>query len=128
MIAVMARYNPFAEHAGMTKVCESKPDKSIIEAVAQLEKMGFMSYLLAVPEYNKRKLEKRVQQVKKILECLTYPYNWRIAGAHGHFTKEDYQKWIKKAQRDDLAQALTRLAQLNQTKIYLFWKNFNLES
>ncbi len=33
MIAVMARYNPFAEHAGMTRVCESKPDKSILEAV-----------------------------------------------------------------------------------------------
>ena len=53
MIAVMARYNPFAEHAGMTRVCESKPDKSILEAVAELEKLGFTPYLLAVPEYNK---------------------------------------------------------------------------
>ena len=49
MIAVMARYNPFAEHAGTTKVCASKTDKSILEAIVKLEKLGFISYLLSVP-------------------------------------------------------------------------------
>jgi ABC-type ATPase with predicted acetyltransferase domain len=57
MIAVMARYNPFAEHAGIARICESKPDKSILEAVINLEKLGFTSYLLSVPEYNKQKLK-----------------------------------------------------------------------
>jgi len=122
MIAVMARYNPFAEHAGMKKICESKPDRSILEAVAELEKLGFTPYLLAVPEYNKRMLKGRVQQVKKILSGFGYPYNRRIAGQHGHFAKEDYIKWLKKAERNDLTRVLRRLAQLNQSKIYLFWK------
>ena len=122
MIAVMARYNPFAEHAGMKKICESKPDRSILKAVAELEKLGFTSYLLAVPEYNKRMLKERGPQVKGILNSFSYPYNRRIAGSHGHFTKEDYQKWLEKAERNDLAQALQRLAQLNQSKVYLFWK------
>jgi len=122
MIAVMARYNPFAEHAGMTRVCESKPDKSILEAMTELEKLGFISYLLAVPEINKRVLNGQVQQVKEILSSFSYPYNRRIAGAHGRFTMEDYRKWLKKAEMKDLAQALTRLAQLNQSKVYLFWK------
>jgi len=124
MIAVMARYNPFAEHAGMTRVCESKPDKSILEAVAELEKLGFTSYLLAVPEYNKRMLKGQVQQVKDILSSFSYPYNRRIAGAHGHFTIEDYRLWLKKARTEDVAQALMRVAQLNQAKTYLFWKNY----
>jgi ABC-type ATPase with predicted acetyltransferase domain len=122
MIAVMARYNPFGEHAGMTKVCESKPDKSILEAVAELEKLGFTPYLLAVPEYNKQILKGQVPKVKKILENFSYPYNRRIAGQHGHFTIEDYRKWLKKAEIEDLSTALRRLAQLNQAKIYLFWK------
>ncbi len=65
MIAVMARYNPFAERAGMKKLCESKPDKSILEAVAELEKLGFTSYLLAVSEYDKRMLKGQVPQVKR---------------------------------------------------------------
>jgi len=122
MIAVMARYNPFAEHAGMTKVCESKPDKSVLEAVAELEKHGFTAYLLAVPEINKRMLEDRVPQVKEILGGFSYPYNRRIAGAHGNFTIKDYRAWLEKANVDDLALALTRLAQLNQSKVYLSWK------
>jgi hypothetical protein len=35
---------------------------------------------------------------------------------------KDYPKWLKKAERDNLARALGRLAQLNQSKVYLFWK------
>jgi hypothetical protein len=123
MLAVMARYNPFAEHAGMTRVCVSKPDKSIVEAVDKLEKLGFTSYLLAVPEYNKRMLKGRLPQVKGILSSLSYPYNRRIAGAHGHFTSESYRRWLKKAEIKDLGMALRRLAQLNQSKVYLFWEN-----
>jgi ABC-type ATPase with predicted acetyltransferase domain len=126
MIAVMARYNPFAEHAGMKKVCESKPDNSIIEAVTKLEKLGFTNYLLAVPEYNNRLLEKRIEQVKEILDCFSYPYNRRIAGAHGRFTKKEYENWLHHAENLELSRALCRLAQLNQSKIYLFWENSRL--
>jgi len=122
MIAVMARYNPFAEHAGMTKVCESKTDRSILEAMAKLEKIGFTSYLLAVPEYNKRMLNEQVPQVKKILSSFSYPYNRRIAGAHGNFSMRDYRCWLETVKEDELARALCRLAQLNQSKVYLFWK------
>jgi ABC-type ATPase with predicted acetyltransferase domain len=126
MIAVMARYNPFAEHAGMKKVCESKPDNSIVEAIIKLEKLGFTTYLLSVPEYNNRMLNGRVKQVKEVLDRFSYPYNRRIAGAHGYFSIEDHRKWLKKAKTSDLAQALRRLAQLNQSKIYLFWKKYGL--
>ena len=87
MIAVMARYNPFAEHAGMVRICESKPDKSVLEAVINLEKLGFTSYLLSVPEYNKRMLKGKIQQVIEIFQLFSYPYNRRIAGAHGNFKK-----------------------------------------
>jgi ABC-type ATPase with predicted acetyltransferase domain len=122
IIAVMARYNPFAEHAGMKKVCESTPDRSILGAVAELEKLGFTPYMLAVPEYNKRMLEGRLQQVKEILGIFSYPYNRRIAGAHGRFTKENYKEWLQTAEKLELARALSRLAQLNQSKTYLLWK------
>jgi len=124
MIAVMARYNPFAEHAGMTKICESKPDRSILAAVDELGKIGFVSYLLAVSEINKRLLKGQVQQVKEILSNFDYPYNRRISGSHGRFTKENYKRWLENVGGDDLALALSRLAQLNQSKVFLFWKNY----
>ena len=122
MIAVMARYNPFAEHAGMTKVCASKADKSILEAIVKLEKLGFISYLLSVPEYNKQKLQGLIPEVKEILRGFSYPYNRRIAGTHGRFTKDEYRIWLQNVEKPELARALTRLVQLNQSKIYLFWK------
>ena len=123
MIAVMARYNPFAEHAGMKKICESKIDGSILQAIAELEKLGWIPFMLAVPRYNKRMLKERIPEVKSILSKFSYPYNRRIAGAHGNFSKQDYEKWLNEADRESLAQALGRFAQLNQAKVYLFWKN-----
>jgi hypothetical protein len=121
MIAVMARYNPFAEHAGMMRVGESQPDKSIIKSIEKLEQLGFTSYLLAVPEYNKQKLEGKNRPVKEILSSFSYPYNRRIAGAHGNFKNKDYQQWLENANTKELSKALTRLSQLNPSKIYLFW-------
>lgn len=35
-MAVMTRYNPFFEKAGMTKVAEKLPHKSIVESVEKL--------------------------------------------------------------------------------------------
>jgi hypothetical protein len=40
----------------------------------------------------------------------TYPYNRRIAGQHGYFTKENYRNWIEKAEKEELTKALCRLA------------------
>ena len=69
-------------------------------------------------------LKENILDVKKILSRFSYPYNRRIAGAHGRFTKKDYQTWIKKSDTKELANALMRLAQLNQTKLYLFWRQY----
>ena len=123
MIAVMARYNPFAERAGMKKICESRIDSSILQAVAELEELGWVPFMLAVPRYNKRMMKEKVPEVKMILSKFSYPYNRRIAGAHGHFTGEDYERWLEEADTRDFAAALRRLAQLNQTKVYLFWEH-----
>ncbi|MCK4885580.1 hypothetical protein KAS24_05850, partial [Candidatus Bathyarchaeota archaeon] len=64
----------------------------------------------------------RIPKVKEILSSFSYPYNRRIAGAHGHFTMEDYRKWLEKVELDDMSRALRRLVQLFQSKVYLFWK------
>jgi len=121
MIAVMARYNPFAEHAGLRKIGESTLHPSISEAIAELEELGFTAYLLAVPEYNLEKLEGHVDQVKEVLSSFKYPYNRRIAGDHGNYKMREYRSWLQTVEKEELARALCRLAQLNQPKVYLFW-------
>lgn len=123
MIAVMSKYNPFAERAGMKKICESRIGQKVLNVVAALEKLEWIPFMLAVPEYNKRMLEGKVDRVKSILTKFSFPYSRRIAGQHTHFTTKDYKKWLKEASINHLSLALRRLAQLNQTKVYVFWKN-----
>jgi len=57
--------------------------------------------------------------MRSILVILTTHESW---GQHGHFTVKTTRIWLKKAERNDLTQLLRRLAQLNQSKVYLFWK------
>jgi ABC-type ATPase with predicted acetyltransferase domain len=121
MIAVMSKYNPFAERAGMTKICESTVGKEVTCAVEAMGELGWVPFMLAVPAYNRRMLKGQVHKVKSIRGQLSFPDSRRIAGQQGHFTRADYAAWLKAATLDQLARALRRLAQLNQTKVYLFW-------
>jgi len=121
-VAVMAKYNPFFERAGMVKVCETVPGKEVTKSVEELEELGFQSYMLNVATYNKQIMKGKITKVKKILGTLHYPYIRRVAGKHGSFTLMDWQRWLKTAKVKDLASALSRLAQLSQVKVYLFWQ------
>jgi ABC-type ATPase with predicted acetyltransferase domain len=55
-IAVMARYNPFFERAGMRKVAESTPDRRVLQALAKLDEIGFNPVFLSSTEYNMQQL------------------------------------------------------------------------
>jgi uncharacterized Fe-S radical SAM superfamily protein PflX len=54
-LAVMAKYNPFFEKAGMRKIAESKPNKHLLEAIEKLHKLGFEPEMLASQKYNLEK-------------------------------------------------------------------------
>lgn len=123
LIAVMARYNPFAEHAGMQRICETTLNKAVSDAITSLEKLGFTPYMLSVPQYNRRVLRGKIEKVKEILSKFHFPYSRRIAAQQGNFRMKDWREWLAAASPGDLAVALTRVAQLNQTKVYLFWEN-----
>jgi GNAT superfamily N-acetyltransferase len=121
-IAVMAKYNPFFERAGMTKVQETTPGPEITAFVDALEGLGFKAYLLSVKSRNYAQLEGQVDAVKALLgRTIRFPYNRRITRQSGNFRKADWEAWLEQASREDLADALTVVAQLNQTKAYLFW-------
>jgi ABC-type transport system involved in cytochrome c biogenesis ATPase subunit/GNAT superfamily N-acetyltransferase len=121
-LAVMAKYNPFFERAGMTKVQETSPHPEITGFVDALEGFGFKAYLLSVFNHNYAQLDGKLTVLKDLLRTIRFPYNRRIARQSGNFTKKRWETWLQKASRKDLANALTVVAQLNQTKAYLFWR------
>lgn len=51
MSAVMAKYNKFAEKAGMKKIAEQQPPKEAVNIVRVLEGLGFSIQLLGSSTY-----------------------------------------------------------------------------
>ena len=126
-IAVMAKYNPFFEKAGMTKIAETTPNPQVLKIVEQLRALNFDPVFLTSERTNMNKLqsmtEKEVDKVKMLLKKVSGIYRKRIASARQAFlNKEEYEAIVDAADIEKLAKMLRILGFLTQTKVYLFWK------
>ena len=69
MPAVMARYNPFAERAGMRKIAEQPPPKEALKIAETLHSIGFNIRLLGSEKYILSKLQSlskmEIQSIKE---------------------------------------------------------------
>jgi len=128
MIAVMSKYNPFAEKAGMKKILESKPNPAVLEAIEKLRNLGFNTVFLSSEKYNMHQLRtlRVVSQVKTILKDLSKAvgiYRKRLWSSHqAYMPKKQFNNCVDKASLKKLAKMLRVLSFLIQTKVYLFWK------
>lgn len=129
--AVMARYNPFFEKAGMTKVAETRPDEVILEAIEELRTLGFNPIFLASIKYNLQRLCNKPTVVSKVREVLKFIskkggggiYRKRIAAIGGAYIKHaEFWRRVDSASIEKLAKMLRVVAILAQTKVYLLWK------
>jgi len=128
-VAVMARYNPFFEHAGLTKIAESKPDPKILEAVEKLRAFGFNPVFLSSEKANLEKLQrmstdkvKRVKNIFKEVSRSSGVYRKRIMSVHeAYLTHDQFCDRVDRASFSKLAKMLRILSFLTQTKVYLFW-------
>jgi len=129
-VAVMARHNPFFEHAGLTKIAESRPDPRILEAVEKLRALGFNPIFLSSEKANIEKLRRmsiyEMEQVKSIFKEVSKSsgvYRKRILSVHeAYITHEQFCNRLDRASLEKLAKMLRILGFLTQTKVYLFWK------
>jgi ABC-type transport system involved in cytochrome c biogenesis ATPase subunit/GNAT superfamily N-acetyltransferase len=129
-IAVMARYNPFFEKAGMRKILVTQPQKDVQEAVKDLKTLGFNPVYLSSDGLNLQKLEKlsgdERARLTSILGTLRGPSRRRItSGGKAWYRRAEYEEIINTAASSRLARMLSILAVLNQPKVYLFWKHPN---
>jgi len=92
-MAVMAQYNPFFEKAGMKRIAERQPEKSIIKAIQSLEHLGFKPYLLSSQQSNFNNLETmkkaEIQEVRRILLKISTVYYKRLRSTSEVFLKKD---------------------------------------
>jgi ABC-type ATPase with predicted acetyltransferase domain len=127
MIAVMAKYSPFAERAGMQKIIEQQVE-SVSKISKILENLGFNLQLLSSERYVEQKLEAlahdKIELLKNTLSKSNHPrLKKEFASArHTPFGKtSDYICYVKTANSRKICKLMRVLAMLLQTKVYLFW-------
>lgn len=124
-VAVMAKYNPFFEKAGMVKLATQRADVSCKEAIQNLSKIGFNPHLIASEKYNKEKLKtlnkKQIDEIKNILGRIKNHRLRRIFTNKPYINNNTFKTAITNTNTAKLAHALHVLNLLLQEKIYLFW-------
>jgi len=126
-VAVMARYNPFFEKAGMTRVAESSPDPRIVSAIQELKPLGFNLIFLSSENYNLQKL-RSPSALKDIKEFfIEHSKTWSvlrkrlISRGEAYVTVPDFCDRVAAAGPEKIAKMLRILSFQVQTKVYLFW-------
>jgi GNAT superfamily N-acetyltransferase len=126
MPAVMAKYNPFGEKAGMQKIAEQLPPKEALKIAETLSQVGFNIQLLGSEKYVLNKLQTLSKtEIGIIREAFIRYCHTRFMKyffphlLFGH--KKVYVKEIKQAGLERLAHLIKVCSFLLQTKVYLFW-------
>ncbi len=125
--AVMAKYNPFAEKAGMQKIAEQPPPKEALKIAEVLAHLGFSIQLLGSEKYVLNKLQiLSGGDLEKVREAFSKHCHTRFMKyllPHQVFgRKKEYVEAIKNADVEKLSHLIKVGGFLLQTKVYLFWQ------
>ena len=126
MPAVMAKYNPFAEKAGMQKIAEQPPPKEALKISETLQQLGFNIQLLGSEKYVLTKLQTlNAESIAKIREAfIKHPHARFMKYFFCHMPfgrKKAYTEEVRKVSLERLAYLIKVCGFLMQTKTYLFW-------
>jgi hypothetical protein len=122
----MAKYNPFAEKAGMRKIVEQRPQKEALNIVKILERLEFNVQLLDSKTYVVSKLQTLTDRdVLRIKESYVKNRHMRFMKSFSYHlpfgTKDAYVKDVMAADLNKLANLIRICGFLMQTKVHLFW-------
>ncbi len=135
MIAVMAKYNPFAEKAGMKKVLEQMPSEEALRVADVLSGLGFNLKLLGSQKHVLDKLQSlspnQLSELKEAFVKNDHPRFRREFAANRHMpygTAAAYSEGVRNASVERMVRLIKIVGMLLQTKVYLFWRSQNLDS
>jgi hypothetical protein len=126
MSAVMAKYNPFPEKAGMRRVAEQRPGREALNISKILADLGFNLQLLCSEKYVQSTLKSLKhedrQALKRAFMKYGHPRFLKSFSQHLPYGNHSlYEKWVMRASLKKLAQLVKICGFLPQTKVYLFW-------
>jgi hypothetical protein len=127
-VAVMAKYNPFFERAGMQKIAESPQVKSAYNVAEMLKTLSFNVTFLRSPRYVLSKLASlSVQELSMLRETFAenkHPRFMKEFSFHDPYGKSKfYKEAVKNADMEKFKKLIGICGMLLQTKAYLFWSS-----
>lgn len=128
MSAVMSKYNPFAEKAGMKKVVEQGASEQAAKILRVLEELGFDRQLLGSEEYVREKVKalnsKDLLKVKNAFATCHHPRFLKSFSWHQPYgISSAYKELVYSANLEKVASLVKICGFLLQTKVYLFWRS-----
>jgi ABC-type transport system involved in cytochrome c biogenesis ATPase subunit/GNAT superfamily N-acetyltransferase len=132
-IAVMAKYNPFFERAGMLKVCDRKIDKYTQETLTALNAYGFEATFMTSHSYNLNKLNnlsaEQQLNVKRALvrTCRGPTFNDYMKQRNLDRKAPDFSERLCAQDNEFIAHLIYRVALMATPKVYLVWDKAWLE-
>jgi len=128
LIAVMAKYSPFAEKAGMKKIAVQEPSKDVLRVAEGLKNLGFDLKLLGSQRYVFEKLAEldndKLNMLRGYLQRCGHPRFRKEFAASRHVpygNSTEFKKAIGEADAPKLARLIRIVGMLLQKKVYLFW-------
>jgi len=100
MVAVMAKYNPFAEKAGMQKIAVQQPTQKVLRISEALSSLGFNLQFLSSGRYLQDRLEnlssEQFAMLKEAFIKNAHPRLRKVFTPHQPYgTKTDYVEGVK---------------------------------
>jgi hypothetical protein len=132
LIAVMAKYSPFAEKAGLTKIAVQEPGRDVLRVANALSGLGFDLKLLGSQKYVLSSLQnlsqEQLTQLKEVFVKNPHLRFKREIDALRHMpygTAAVYAEGVRNASIERIAKLIKIVGMLLQTKVYLFWQHTN---
>jgi hypothetical protein len=132
LIAVMAKYSPFAEKAGLKKVAVQEPAKEVLRVAHTLISLGFDLKLLGSQKYVFSSLqnlgEEQIITLKEVFVKNAHLRFKREIDALRHMpygTAAVYTEGIRNASIEKIAKLIKIVGMLMQAKVYLYWNKID---
>ena len=127
LVAVMAKYNPFAERAGMKRIAMQVQSKQVLALAGILESVGLDRRLFGcvghVEERLKAMSREKVDLVRAaFVKCKNGSFQ-KVFWTTPYGRAAEYGKCVEKAGVDRLALLIKACGFLLQEKVYLFWSS-----
>lgn len=129
LIAVMAKYSPFAEKAGMERVAIQESSREVRTMTSMLEGLGFDVKLLGSQNCVQKRLRSlTVEQMELLKECLAkcghprFRKDFAISRHVPYGNKAEFRRCIYDSDLPKLTRLIRIVGMLLQGKVHLFWR------